>query len=493
MDIKLRQGSAATLDADTIITPAFEKQGATHPLNDATGGWFHEIYESGEFSGNANEVIVFHRPAGMKAKRLMVVGLGPQEKVTTVEFRRAVSTAVRHAKARPYSSVVLALDAGFDGPEWIRASVEGAVLGQFDPDHHKTDPKKTEKRVDLLEIAVQTPGPDAERAIHEGRVIGDSQNITRELVNTPANLLTPLQMADRARKVAAEVGLDCEILDGDRMRQLGMGALLGVAQGSYEPPALIILRYNPQNAATADHLGLVGKGVTFDTGGNSMKPAEGMEKMKYDMAGGAAVIGAMRAIALLKPAVRVTGFIPAVENMVGSRAQRPGDIVTTLNGKTVEVLNTDAEGRLILIDAITYAIRQGCTHLVDAATLTGAVAVALGHIYVGAFTNNDELLQKLFAAAKVEGERMWQLPLDEDYKDYLKSAFADLPNIGGRYGGAITAAYFLKEFTEGKPWVHLDIAGTAWLDDAKPYMSKGPTGLPVRTFVRLAQDWTAAR
>jgi len=264
---------------------------------------------------------------------------------------------------------------------------------------------------------------------------------------------------------------------------------LGVAQGSAEPPVLIVIRYKPAAAKSADHLGLVGKGVTFDTGGVSIKPSEGMEKMKYDMSGGAAMIGAMQAIAQFKPAVTVTAFIPCVENMVGSRAQRPGDIVTAMSGKTIEVLNTDAEGRLILADALAYARQQGCTHLVDAATLTGAVVVALAHIHVGVFANNDALQDRVLKAAKAEGERMWPLPMDDDYKEYLKSAFADLGNIGGRWGGAITAAIFLKEFAEDTPWVHLDIAGTAWLDDAKPYLAKGPAGVPVRTLVRLAMDW----
>ncbi|HEY1496415.1 MAG TPA: leucyl aminopeptidase, partial [Candidatus Solibacter sp.] len=239
------------------------------------------------------------------------------------------------------------------------------------------------------------------------------------------------------------------------------------------------------------HLGLVGKGVTFDTGGISIKPADGMEKMKYDMAGGAAMIGAMRAIAQLKPAIPVSAFIPAVENMPGSRAQRPGDIVTAMNGKTIEVINTDAEGRLILADALTYARRQGCTNLVDAATLTGAVVVALGHLNVGLFANDDSMRDRVLAAAKEEGERMWSLPLEDDYKEYLKSGFADIANVGGRWGGAITAAIFLKEFAEETPWVHLDIAGTAWLDENKPYLAKGPTGLPVRTLARLAMDWKA--
>jgi leucyl aminopeptidase len=276
------------------------------------------------------------------------------------------------------------------------------------------------------------------------------------------------------------------------MRALGMGALLGVAQGSAEPPVLIVIRYRPATAASgAAHLGLVGKGVTFDAGGISIKPADGMEKMKYDMAGGAAMIATMRALAELKPAIPVTAFIPCVENMPGSRAQRPGDIVTALSGKTIEVINTDAEGRLILADAIAYARREGCTHLVDAATLTGAIVVALGHLNVGLFANEDPMRERVLAAAKAAGERMWPMPLDDDYKEYLKSAFADLANVGGRWGGAVTAAMFLKEFAGDTPWVHLDIAGTAYLDDAKPYLAKGPTGLPVRTLIRLAMEWTA--
>jgi leucyl aminopeptidase len=269
-----------------------------------------------------------------------------------------------------------------------------------------------------------------------------------------------------------------------------MGSLLGVAMGSSEPPYLIVVRYKPAGAPkSSDHLGLVGKGVTFDTGGVSIKPAEGMEKMKYDMAGGAAVLGAMRAIARLKPSIAVTAFVPAVENHINGKAQRPGDIVTTLSGKTVEVLNTDAEGRLILNDAITYAQRLGCTHLVDAATLTGAIVVALGNVHIGAFTNNDAMMARVAAAGKAEGEKMWQMPLDDEYRELLKSAFADLANIGGRWGGSISAAWFLREFAGETPWVHLDIAGTAWLDEAKPHMAKGPSGVGVRTFARLAMDW----
>ena len=265
-----------------------------------------------------------------------------------------------------------------------------------------------------------------------------------------------------------------------------MGALLGVAQGSEEPPFLAHISYTPENPVSKAHLALIGKAVTFDSGGISIKPSEGMEKMKYDMSGGAAVMGAMKAIAALRPNVRVSAFVPMVENMPGGRAMRPGDILKSLSGKTIEVLNTDAEGRLILADAITYAKQQGCTHLVDAATLTGAVVVALGYEHVGLFINNADFGAQVAGAAKAAGERFWPMPLDEEYREYLKSDFADIANIGGRWGGACTAAKFLEEFAEQTPWAHLDIAGTAWLETQKPYMPKGPTGVGVRSFVELA-------
>jgi leucyl aminopeptidase len=363
--------------------------------------------------------------------------------------------------------------------------VEGAILGDYEPDRYKTHADK--KSVSSFSVAAS--GDGLAEAVERGRILGESQNFARALVNEPANRLTPVELADAARKLAAEFHLESEILERDRMTELGMGALLGVAQGSAEPPALVVLHYIPDQATAKAHLGLVGKGVTFDTGGISIKPADGMEKMKYDMAGGAAMLGAMRAIAQIRPPMAVSAYIPCVENMPGSRAQRPGDIVAAMSGKTIEVINTDAEGRLILADALVYARRQGCTHLVDAATLTGAIVVALGHLHVGLFSNDDGLRDRVLAAAKTEGERMWPMPLDDDYKDYLKSAFADLANVGGRWGGAITAAYFLKEFAEETPWVHLDIAGTAWLDDSKPHMAKGPTGVAVRTLVRLASEW----
>ena len=368
--------------------------------------------------------------------------------------------------------------------------MEGALIGAWEPDKYKTDPKKSEKQIDSFNIAVAGGDADAlSECVRLGEVVGEAQNLARDLANEPANQLTPAALAEAAKEMAAKRGLAIEVLDREAMAALGMGALLGVAQGSSNPPFLISIEYRPSVAEGSDHLALIGKGVTFDTGGISIKPADGMEKMKYDMSGAAAVIGAMSAISQLKPSIPVTGYIPTVENMLNGDAQRPGDIVKTMAGKTVEVLNTDAEGRLILADAITYAKKKGATHLVDAATLTGAIGIALGHHNMGAFTNDETLLNRFLDAAKLAGEKTWQLPMDEEYKEYLKSAYADLPNIGGRYGGSITAAWFLREFADPTPWVHLDIASTAWSDDGKAWLSKGPTGVTVRSFVVLATHW----
>ncbi len=464
--------------ADAMIVPVFE---GTQESRFGAG----ELVKSGEIAGKSLELTLVHHPQGVAASRVLFTGGGKPDKFTAAEQRRMTAAAVRLLKGKSIKRVAMVLDPSFAGPEFAQAAVEGALLGDFDPDTYKTDEKKS---IDSFAI-VTDASPAMEQAIRSGTIIGEAQNFTRSLVNEPANRLTPSDVAAAAQRTAETYGLECEILDRDKMAKLGMGALLGVAQGSAEPPALVVLRYQPASPKSGVHLGLVGKGVTFDTGGISIKPAEGMEKMKYDMAGGAAMIGAMRAIAQLKPAIRVTAFIPCVENMPGSRAQRPGDIVASMAGKSIEVINTDAEGRLILADSLTYARSQGCTHLVDAATLTGAIVVALGHLHVGLFSNDDAMRDRLLKASRAEGERMWPMPLDDDYKDYLKSAFADLANVGGRWGGAITAAYFLKEFAQDTPWVHLDIAGTAWLDDCKPYSAKGPTGLPVRTLVRLALDW----
>jgi len=485
MEIRLEARKLAEVDSDALVIVGFEGAPPEIAAADQTAAQIKELYDSGEFSGKALEIAILHRPAGLTAKRLVLAGGGKPDKFDTAELRKVTGAVVRSLKSKGIRTITLALDEAWRSDDFAAAAVEGAVLGDAENDRYKTDPKKNEKQVDAFAVL-----GGSQSALDRGRILAEAQNFSRGLANEPANVLTPTLLAERAKQMAAEFGLECEVLDQDRMRQLGMGALVGVAQGSAEPPALVVIRYKPANTpASQDHLGLIGKGVTFDTGGISIKPAEGMEKMRYDMAGGAAVLGAMRAIAQIKPSIPVTALVPTVENMPGSKAQRPGDIVTSLSGKTVEVLNTDAEGRLILIDALTYAKRLGCTHLVDAATLTGAIVVALGNVNVGAFTNNEAFLNKLLAAAKAEGEKTWQMPMDEEYKELLKSNFADLHNIGGRSGGSITAAWFIRDFVDETPWIHLDIAGTAWLDDAKPYMAKGPTGVGLRTFVRLAESW----
>jgi leucyl aminopeptidase len=479
MKITLESRPAERIDADALIVPVFEGRPESR---------FGAADLAGEVTGKSLELTLLHHVSGVAATRVLLAGAGKPEKFDASELRRLVGAAIRHLKSKAVKRVALALDPAYDSPDFAQAAVEGAILGEYDPDNYKTDEKKA---VESFTVVASTPDEALERAVIRGQIIGEAQNYTRALVNEPANRLTPSGVVAAAREVAAEYGLECQVLEREQMANLGMGALLGVAQGSAEPPYLIVLRYKPAHSQSKTHLGLVGKGVTFDTGGISIKPADGMEKMKYDMAGGAAMIGAMRAIAQVRPAIFVTAFIPCVENMPGSRAQRPGDIVAAMSGKSIEVINTDAEGRLILADALTYARTQGCTHLVDAATLTGAIVVALGHLNVGLFSSDDALRDRVLRASKSEGERMWPMPLDEDYKEYLKSAFADLANVGGRWGGSITAAIFLKEFAEDTPWVHLDIAGTAYLDDAKPHLAKGPTGLPVRTLVRLALDWEA--
>lgn len=495
--------SAETLSVDALAVLCFESEekkdtephGASpmpppDPEVAAQSGWLAELRASGEFTGKLYETALLYRPQGVAARRLVLIGGGKREKLSSVEVRRIAGTLVRVLKGKGIRSVALLLDTP-NGDEYVTPAAGGALLGAWEPDAYKTDPKKNEKQIETFTVVV--PGVAAATlnvAAERGRIIAEAQNFARQLSNEPANKLTPGQLAERAQKMASESGLECEILDQQAMARLGMGALLGVAQGSSNPPFLVVLRYRHPIATSKDHLALIGKGVTFDTGGVSIKPAEGMEKMKYDMSGAAAVVGAMRAISQLKPNLPVTAYIPTVENMVGANAQRPGDIVTTLSGKTVEVLNTDAEGRLILADAITYAKRNGATHIVDAATLTGAIGIALGQYNIGAFTNDENFLRRFMKAAKAAGEKTWQLPMDDEYKEYLKSAFADLPNIGsGRQAGSITGAWFLREFADPTPWVHLDIAATAWLDDAKSWAAKGPTGVAVRSFAELALDW----
>ncbi|HTZ98651.1 MAG TPA: leucyl aminopeptidase [Terriglobales bacterium] len=446
-----------------------------------------EVIASGEVTGKSLETSLLHRPANLKAKRLLLVGGGRAKKFNSSELRKLAGTAVRFLKTRGIRSFAFLLPEAINGEEGVRAAVEGSFVGNFDPDVYKSDRK--DQTIDAVTVVARGDQPALQKAMDEARIIGESQNFTRDLVNEPSNRMTPTILADRARKMAQEVGLKCDIYGADKIKDLKMGAFWGVAQGSDEPPALIILRYEPAGAPANPVLGLVGKGITFDTGGISIKPADGMEKMKYDMAGGAAMLGAMRAIALLKPKVKVIAIVCATENMPSGKAQKPGDIQIAMSGKSIEIINTDAEGRLVLADGLFYARQLGCTHLVDAATLTGAVVVALGYVNAGAFTNDDAWYGRFRQATEKAGERFWRLPLDDDYKESIKSNIADIMNTGGRWGGAVTAAKFLQEFAEETPWIHLDIAGTAWMEDNKPWIAKGPSGIAVRSLVQLARDF----
>jgi leucyl aminopeptidase len=450
-----------------------------------------DLLASGELTGRPFEANLLHKPAGLKAKRLLLIGGGAAKKFTSYDLRRIAGTAVRTLKSRGIRSFAFIAPPSIPAVEAVRAIVEGALVGNFDPDYYRSDRK--DQKIDALTIVAGGNADHSalEKAAQEAQIIGESQNFTRDLVNEPSNRMTPTILADRAKKMCQEVGLKCEVYGADKIKELKMGAFWSVAQGSDEPPALIVMTYEPAGAPAKPVLGLVGKGITFDTGGISIKPADGMEKMKYDMAGGATMIGAMRAIALLKPKVKVIGIVCATENMPSGKAQKPGDVQIAMSGKSIEIINTDAEGRLVLADGLFYARQLGCTHLVDAATLTGAVVVALGYANVGAFANDDAIYERLLKANAEAGEKMWRLPLDDEYKENIKSTIADMVNSGGRWGGAINAAMFLKEFAEDTPWIHLDIAGTAWMEDQKPWIAKGPTGIALRSLVGFVKGFAS--
>jgi leucyl aminopeptidase len=495
MEITLSTQPVAAIAADTLVTYVFEKEarieGVVAELDRTTGGRISRLAESGELTGKALEMTLLHHPPGFAASRLLLVGAGKPEKFTAAELRKAAAAALRYLKARSVKQFAFVSREADRTAAAAQAVTEGLILGGFEPDKYKTA-DKNDKQIEAVTLAGwdDAARAEVEKGIARGRIVAESQNFTRDLVNEPSNRLTPRLLAGRAEEMAREAGLAVDILDEKRIEEMKMGALLSVARGSEEPPRMIVVTYDPGTKAGAPVLGLVGKAVTFDTGGISIKPSEGMEKMKYDMAGGAAMLGAMRAIAALRPRVKVIAVIPATENMPGGRAQKPGDVQLAMSGKSIEVINTDAEGRLILADGLHYAQQLGCTHLVDAATLTGAIVVALSNVNVGVFGAPQEFVDRVLSSARAAGEKMWQMPLDDDYREMIKSTIADIQNVGsGKGGGAITAAMFLKEFTGDLPWVHLDIAGTAWLDEARPWAAKGPTGVAVRTLVDLAMNF----
>jgi leucyl aminopeptidase len=492
MQIILEAKPFAAIETEALVTYVFDDndgpQGRVAEIDKLTGGLLSRLNKSGELTGKSLETTLLHAPSGLKAARLLLVGAGKREQFNTAALRKVAGVALRYLKSRSVHGFVFAVREGDATEENAQAIAEAAVTADFETDKYKTDRKK-DKFIDGVAIAGYG---DAERAAGEkgvarGRVIGEAQNFTRDLVNEPSNKLTPKILAEKAEAMAKEAGLAVEVLDEKKIAELKMGALLSVAQGSVEPPRVIVITYTPANVKSgAPVIGLVGKAVTFDTGGISIKPADGMEKMKYDMAGGATMLGIMRALAALKPNVKVICVVPSTENMPGGKAQKPGDIQTAMSGKTIEVLNTDAEGRLILADGVHYAKQLGATHLVDAATLTGAIVVALSNVNVGVFGSDRAWTDKLLSSAKAAGEKMWELPMDDEYREFIKGSFADIQNVGsGKGGGSITGAWFIREFAGDTPWIHLDIAGTAWNDDAKPWLAKGPTGVSLRTLVHL--------
>src|SRR6266849_2710379 len=496
MQIKLETQPFAALDAEALVSYVFEETdpvlGRIAEIDHAAAGLLRKLAKSGELTGKLLEFTLIHAPAGLKATRLLLVGAGKREQWNSATLRKIAGAALRFLKARSVKNFALLVREGSATEETAQAIAEGAVTANFETDKYKTD-KKNDKNIETVLLAGFS---DAERAAGEkglskGRIIADAQNFARDLVNEPSNKLTPRILAEKAEAMAKEAGLSVEILDEKKIADLKMGALLSVAQGGPEPPRVMVVTYTPANLKPgAPVIGLVGKAVTFDTGGISIKPSEGMEKMKYDMAGGATMLGVMRALAALKPSVKVICVVPSTENMPGGTAQKPGDIQTAMSGKTIEVLNTDAEGRLILADGIHYAKQRGATNLVDAATLTGAIVIALANINVGVFGSDQAFTDKLLASSKAAGEKMWQMPIDEEYREFIKGTVADIQNISsGKGGGAITGAMFIKEFTGDTPWIHLDIAGTAWNDDAKPWLAKGPTGVALRTLVHLVLSY----
>jgi leucyl aminopeptidase len=499
MKTTISSASPSSLEAESLAAVVLDHSNATSnekdrkpeltvatsdPAVQAAAG---DLLASGEVSGKPFETNLLHKPASLKAKRLLLVSGGAAKKFTSYDLRKIAGAAVRSLKSRGIRSFALVAPVDIAADESVRAIVEGAHVGNFDPDYYRSDRK--DQKIEELTIVANGDKGALEKAANEAQIIGESQNFTRDLVNEPSNRMTPTILAERAKKMCAEVGLKCEVWGSDKIKELKMGAFWSVAQGSDEPPALIVMTYEPAGAPAKPVLGLVGKGITFDTGGISIKPADGMEKMKYDMAGGATMIGAMRAIALLKPKVKVIGIVCATENMPSGHAQKPGDVQIAMSGKSIEIINTDAEGRLVLADGLYYARQLGCTHLVDAATLTGAVVVALGYANAGVFANDDDMYNRFHAANAKAGEKMWRLPLDDEYKDQIRSSIADIVNSGGRWGGAVTAAMFLKEFAEDTPWIHLDIAGTAWMEDQKPWIAKGPSGIALRSLVEFVKSF----
>jgi leucyl aminopeptidase len=494
MEVNAEAGDITTLEAGALIVNLFEgiKQpgGATGAVDAALDGAIANLIKDGEIKGKKGELTLIHTLGKMPAARVIVAGLGKQE-----DFSRHVVRSVAAESARLVrrlgirKAATIAHGAGIGGMdpgESGQAIAEGAYLGLYTFRRYKTN---GDKGPELEELAVveKDGGKIAglQAGIDKGRILADSANIARDLGNEPANILTPTEMAERAGEMANAAGLEFTALDRPQIEELGMGALLAVAAGSNRPPRFIIMQYKGDPSNESNNIALCGKGITFDSGGISIKPAEGMGAMKGDMAGGAAVIGAMNAIARLKPKINVMAVVPATENMSGGSAIHPGDVVRTMAGKTFEIISTDAEGRMVLADAVAYVKQHDQRRIVDVATLTGAATIALGNDVSIVMGNDQGLVDGIIKSGETTGERFWQLPMLEEHRDLIKSDIADMKNSGGRPAGSITAGYFIREFAGDTPWAHLDIAGTARTDKERGHIVKGHTGIPVRMLVHL--------
>lgn len=474
-------------EGDVLIVGHYQGERRFSPilaqLDRALGGHLASVIKEEKFEGKPQQLTFVHTEARLNAKRVMVVGLGKRREADAESIRRATATSLR--RARDLGAKVVSVELLGDRlPAGARAQaiVEGTLLGLYSFDRHKTG-EKNGKAVETLLIV--NPDSKNQAAIREGIRVGEifatATNFARDLTNEPANMVTPTTLAKTAQEIAKEGKLSLKIYERDDCKKMGMGAYLGVAQGSLEPPKFIHLAYKPRGRARRK-IAIVGKGITFDSGGLDIKPADGMLRMKDDMSGAGAVLGIMRSLPKLRVPVEVHGIIAATENMPSGTAQRPGDIVRAMNGTTIEIGNTDAEGRLTLADALSYVVKEvKPEEIIDLATLTGAVVIALGNGCSGVFSTSKPLADRLLKAAEAAGERMWPLPLIDEYKEGLKSDVADINNVGPRGGGAITAAIFMKEFVGSVPWAHLDIAGTAFTEKDLPLGPKGGTGVGVRT------------
>lgn len=494
MQITVQQGDISEFKADAIVVNLFEgvtsPGGATGAVDRAMGGAITGLIAQGDIRGKSGEFTLVHTLGKLPAARIVVAGLGKQADFNVDKVRDLSANLARYLRRqRVKAAATVAHGAGIGGIEGqacAAAIAEGAVLGLYRfLRHKKADNDSFE--MDTLTIVEQdgSKNADLQRGVERGLILAEATNICRDLANEPANYLTPTDLANKAMELAKDTGIECQVFGPEWLREQGMGGILGVAAGSVQEPRFIFMRYNGAPAGEAP-LALVGKGITFDTGGISIKPAENMGEMKGDMTGAAAVVAAISAIARLKPRVNVIAVAPCTENMPSGSATKPGDVLKTRSGKTIEVVNTDAEGRLVLSDALTFARENGANAIIDVATLTGAISTTLGNVAMGAMTNNPALLGRLRAAAGTAGEKVWELPMFDEYKDLINSDVADMKNSGGRMAGSITAAFLLKEFVEDTPWVHLDIAGVDNYDRERGVYVKGSSGIPVRTLVHLA-------